>query len=334
LIDSPSQATFWRDLNAATRAYFFQSACGSSFPDVSSWRAWSSGLNAADRLRFCLHSLSILKRFVPEEQRCTAWEAWKAHVRLVKIATSHAIDHSQLGRLRDLVFTTSRWMIHLYGADMATPNTHWTLHLVDYIKWYSVPRGYWTFPQESILSLVKKATRKVTNHCSVAYSCARLFILERLLAQVLQPTEDIPKRWVLLLAGRAEVSLLISFVCRFGVKGGQDASLGDLAASLDLPEETPCRMNATLIVNYQQYSVDTFCRVGTSYYRIKLLVSVNAGYYAVAEEYTNAGFEDLTGLRVIRPSGTLKVIDLAGAAGRVYCVSSTGGSVVVNFEDV
>ena len=180
-------------MNAVTKAYFSQQ--GSSFPDVSSWRSWSAGLNAADRLRFCLHSLHLLKGFIPEA-RCTNWEAWKAHIRLVKMATAHAIPDVDLPRLNTLVYVTNRWMLSLYGPDVLTPNTHWTLHLIEYVRWYSIPRGYWTFPQESILSLVKKATRKMTNHRAVAFSCARLFVLERLLSQVLYPAQDIPKRWV------------------------------------------------------------------------------------------------------------------------------------------
>jgi len=103
-------------------------------------------------------------------------------------------------------------MLSLYGPDVLTPNTHWTLHLIEYVRWYSIPRGYWTFPQESILSLVKKATRKMTNHRAVAFSCARLFVLERLLSQVLYPAQDIPKRCV--------VFLFVS-LSSFGSAGGE-----------------------------------------------------------------------------------------------------------------
>jgi len=52
---------------------YFLEVVGTPFQDVSSWRSWSSGLNATDRLKFCLHSVSILKSLIPEEQKFTGW---------------------------------------------------------------------------------------------------------------------------------------------------------------------------------------------------------------------------------------------------------------------
>jgi len=188
-----NQPNFWADLQVATKNYFLE-VMGTPFQDVSSWRSWSSGLNAADRLKFCLHSVSILKSLIPEEQKLTGWAGWKAHIRLIKLGNAHAIAHDDLAKLHDLVISTNQWMLCLYGPEVVTPNTQWTNHIAEYISWFSTLRGYWTFPQESILSLIKKATRKMTNHRAVAFSCTRIFVLERLLNQVLCPFDDIPKR--------------------------------------------------------------------------------------------------------------------------------------------
>lgn len=133
-----------------------------------------------------------MRDLIPAPLKQTAWEAWKCHIKLLKLVTAHRLPHSSLDAIKILVFKSNQWLIVLYGADVLTPNTHWTLHLDLYIEWYSVLRGFWTFPQESILSLVKKSTRKMTNHKAVSYSCVSLFVLERLLSQILDPAVDVP----------------------------------------------------------------------------------------------------------------------------------------------
>jgi hypothetical protein len=122
------------------------------------------------------------------------WETWKLHVMMITIAARHSISPQDLDMLRQLVSLLHRWLIFLYEDSILTPNSHWSLHIPTFVEWYSVLRGFWTFPQESILSLAKKSTRKMTNHRAVSYSCVRLFVLERLLSQFLDPNEAVPKR--------------------------------------------------------------------------------------------------------------------------------------------
>jgi len=125
------------------------------------------------------------------------WTAWKIHVKLVSLAVQHAITRDDAVALGKLAVKLQRWLLNLYG-DITTPNSHWTLHLQHFVEWFGVLRAFWTFPQESILSLAKKSTKKMTNHRAVAFSCVRLFILERLLDLFLRPTATVPRRCALL----------------------------------------------------------------------------------------------------------------------------------------
>jgi len=113
---------------------------------------------------------------------------------------------------------------------------------------FGILRGFWTFPQESILFQAKKATRKMTNHKSVSYACVGLFIMERLLSQIFTPERDIPKKW--------------------GVHGGIRVDAASQKLPLPLPPKEEITLNATITHNYQDYSPNVFAKLTTGYVKI------------------------------------------------------------------
>ena len=128
---------------------------------------------------------------------------------MVAVATQHVLSSDDVLFLKAAVSKVQQWLIFLYGADFLTPTSHWTLHIPMFVERYGTPRGYWTFPQESILSLAKKSTRKMTNHLAVSYTCVRLFVLERLLQQLLDPLAVIPKRFFFSLQNKKNDNYII-----------------------------------------------------------------------------------------------------------------------------
>jgi len=115
-------------------------------------------------------------------------------VNLLKLVTSHSIKIQELDCVPLMVNNLGLWILALYGDEMAKPNTHWATHLEFFMYLYGICRGTWTFPQESILALAKKATKKMTNHRAVSFSCVRLFILQRILEGMLFPSKSLPIR--------------------------------------------------------------------------------------------------------------------------------------------
>jgi len=128
---------------------------------------------------------------------------------MVAVATQHVLSSDDVLFLKAAVSKVQQWLIFLYGADFLTPTSHWTLHIPMFVERYGTPRGYWTFPQESILSLAKKSTRKMTNHRAVSYTCVRLFVLERLLQQLLDPLAVIPKKFFFSLSKIKKMIIII-----------------------------------------------------------------------------------------------------------------------------
>jgi len=131
---------------------------------------------------------------------------------MVAVATQHVLSSDDVLFLKAAVSKVQQWLIFLYGADFLTPTSHWTLHIPMFVERYGTPRGYWTFPQESILSLAKKSTRKMTNHRAVSYTCVRLFVLERLLQQLLDPLAVIPKRFFFSLSKLKKKKIIIIII--------------------------------------------------------------------------------------------------------------------------
>jgi len=168
-------------------------------------------------------------------------------VTLVQTSTQHRISPEEQILIKNMCKRVQQWMVALYSEHIITPNSHWILHIPLFIQWYSfsfllpknkqlieinplrysVPRGYWTFPQESILALAKKSTRKMTNHRAVSYSCVRLFVLERALGQFLAPNLYIPDR--------------------FKIEGGEVCLPGNFAELMGIPESQPVVKNPRIV---------------------------------------------------------------------------------------
>ena len=196
---------FFVKLDARTRSYFTKLRV--SFPSISTLEKWRWHTNAADRLRFCLHSVYLLAPFAIESLK-EDFALWKIHVRFVQLLAQHHITAGDVAVTQDLPLVIQRGMVKFYGTDHLTINSHWTFHLFLFILWFSVLRLYWTFPQESLLHKMKNITKKMTNHKATSYSCLRLFVLDRHLNLLLKPMEHIPIKFDLKLGPEVAISAL------------------------------------------------------------------------------------------------------------------------------
>ena len=66
------------------------------------------------------------------------------------------------------------------------------MHIIECIEWYSRPRLYWTFPQESINGVLKRIAQRESNHRSVCWTLARHYLLLCLLTMVTRSGTDLP----------------------------------------------------------------------------------------------------------------------------------------------
>lgn len=260
---------FFPKLDIRTRGYFRN--IGVNFPSISTIEKWKWHLNAADRLRFCLHSIFLLSPFVPEN--CAQdFALWKIHVIFVQFLTRHTVTLKEVQEyIATVPFAIQRGMIKLYGEDVLTPNSHVTFHFGHFVQWYSIMRLYWTFPQESLLHKMKNITKKTSNHKATSYSCLRLFVLDRQLSQIFKPMEHIPKRHDLLLGPKTTVPhLILPFT-----------SLGFL-----LSPDTEVNCKCTLTKNYQRYTTGSICATSSGLRMIKDLIVFHQQAFAVVELLT------------------------------------------------
>lgn len=254
-----SDSEFFLKLDQRTRGYF--RSIGISFPSIATFQKWRWHTNAADRLRFCLHSLHLLSPFVTETLK-KDFALWKVHVIFAQLLTRHNVTKEEVQMIRVLPFTIQRGMINLYGEDVLTPNSHWTFHFCLYIEWFSVMRLYWTFPQESLLHKMKNITKKTSNHRSTSYSCVRLFVLDRQLNLIFHPMDHIPKK--------TEIDM--------GVKTTVDrlplAAADFIALGVQVHDRTEAFANCKLIKNYQSYSANSVCATPSGLKVINDLIAV------------------------------------------------------------
>lgn len=126
------QPSFWTKLSSATKRYF--SSQKQTFEDISSWEKWRWHLNAADRLRFFVHSLEIMGPLVPASLT-SHWELWISHVWLVRLCAQHSITREELDRVGNLTDDVLLETVSLYGKDELTINSHWLFHAKTFIVW-------------------------------------------------------------------------------------------------------------------------------------------------------------------------------------------------------
>jgi hypothetical protein len=211
---------FFVKLNTRTHSYFEKMKV--AFPSIATLEKWRWHTNAADRLRFCLHSVHLLAPFVKDSFEAD-FALWRIHVRFVQLLTQHNFESTLLPHLQSLPLVIQRGIVKLYGGDHLTINSHWTLHLFLFVMWHSVMRLYWTFPQESLLHKMKNITKKMTNHKATSFSCVRLFVFDRQLNLFFHPMAHITKKNDLTLGPVVQINELAGPLAAHGlVKTPQD----------------------------------------------------------------------------------------------------------------
>ncbi|KAI9092179.1 hypothetical protein DFS34DRAFT_312583 [Phlyctochytrium arcticum] len=81
---------------------------------------------------------------------------------------------------------------NIYQATAIVQNTHFETHLPQFIRWYSVPRLYWTYPQESINKVTKTNVRRSSNHRNVSFTMLKKYILPIALRIILKDRSSVP----------------------------------------------------------------------------------------------------------------------------------------------
>jgi hypothetical protein len=178
---------FYKVLNINCKSYF--NSHDIVFPDISSEDKWNDHLNAADRLKFFLHSVAILEEIVSESYY-NHFMLWSLHVSLVQLSSRHCI--SNLEDIYLLPFTIQKGIINFYGRENITFNSHLQFHYFYFIILFSSLRFFWGFPMESILKKIKNFAKKLSNHKSVSFSMTNLFTLDRVLPLLIDET----KKWM------------------------------------------------------------------------------------------------------------------------------------------
>ena len=178
---------------------------------------------------------------------------------------------------------------------------------------FGILRGFWTFPQESILFQAKKATRKMTNHKSVSYACVGLFIMERLLSQIFTPERDIPKKW--------------------GVHGGIRVDAASQKLPLPLPPKEEITLNATITHNYQDYSPNVFAKLTTGYVKITKTAVTSTGKYGFGSELEVFGTTPQTKAPILRETGKTLFFPFSLLLYSCNVVQNREGYFVVNYKN-
>ena len=179
---------------------------------------------------------------------------------------------------------------------------------------FGILRGYWTFPQESILFQAKKATRKTTNHKSVSYACVGLFVMERLLSQIFSPNRDLP--------------------VKSGLRGGTTVEAGTQKLPIPLPpSEKEILLNPVVTHNYQDYRPGTFVKLRTGYIKLTKIVATSTEKYAFGSELVLAGETGTTKLPILRDTGRTLFVSFGLILHTCNVVQTAEGNFVVNFEN-
>lgn len=147
---------FWTALSDRTRQYFRQNKT-SPPPPFPTWLHWKWSFTGADKLNFFVHSPFLLREMLPSDGSLNEpWRAWLHHVSFVRIFVQHSISAESILLAGRDIKEYHRLISDIYGEEIITINHHYETHLVTCIEWYSKPRLYWTFPQESINGVLKR----------------------------------------------------------------------------------------------------------------------------------------------------------------------------------
>lgn len=251
-------------------------------------------------------------------------------MKLLKIVTQHTIGRSELGQILPLARCKNRWLIFLYGEKLIKPNTHWELHLDVFAEWFGTHRGTWTFPQESILALAKKSTKKMTNHKAVSFSCVRLFVLERCIEAMLFPFRPIPIRSPSLIYLFIFLKEVKTFKNRNLIEKGEVATLGSISALIDFPEETPVVLHQKVKVNYQELYIGGSCKTPQGYFQLEKIVSFQTQLLGIGPRLLFSKTDPSSHLPAYVATDKC-VFDLSEAHGTIFVAD--GDLLLLNYEN-
>jgi len=303
---------FWAKLDKSVKDYFLLQQL--TFPPLNSINQWKNHLNAADRLKFTLHSIYLLKPFITPAL-ANDFAAWKLHVFFIKLLVQHKMEIEDLELIKELPYHIQLMLMELYSEKILTPNSHWTFHFEYFIKLYSILRLYWTFPLESLLHKLKNGTKKVTNHKSVSWACMRIFALERNLQLFLDPFEDIPiQNGVQDNRGKIQVGHLQPSFQVFGI----------ILNESDLIEN-----NLIVTKNYQNFQPGQVCKTTEGYRKLLDIFRVGSQIFLHTLELEVAGNED--GQAILKPI-EIRRLELEQLEFRCYGIWRIDGFLVVHMD--
>jgi hypothetical protein len=153
----------------------------------------------------------------------------------------------------------------------------------------------------------------MTNHKAVSFTCLRLFILERFLAQLLKPTDFLPTE--------------------SQIRGGEPSLLGELSVVLDLPPDTPCLLNPSITLQYQEFRPRSYCRTPEGLFLIQELVAVGSRSLCFGERLVFSGFDPRTNLKKFSRLKEEGFFELTRACHLCFLDTIEGDELLLNHEE-
>lgn len=161
----------------------------------------------------------------------------------------------------------------------------------------------------------KKATRKMTNHRAVSWSCMALFVMERVLSQLLNPLDNVP--------------------VRHAVSGGRKVPANTLP--WHLPDVAEVTLDPHVVHHYQKIGPGRFIRHSSGYYMVRAVLQTTSGVRLVSAALEippgGNGVDTLTRLPRLRLTGRDVMIPLQEVQYTCAAVREVEGIVVITLEN-